>query len=283
MYAVTCPSEETVQHLPASARARGLINGEFQAIGGRTHIARVHEAGGLRLKFPNARPHCEAVIVNTAGGVCGGDRAELAFSAGAQASVVLTTQSAEKIYRAQSLTAADSAGLDVTLRAQAGASLLWAPQEAILFAGASLARRLNVEYATDARVTLLDSVVFGRLAMGEAPSGYFHDRWRVHRAGALVFAEDVRLAGAMGDILDRRACGAGARAMATLFHGAPDAEDRLEAVRASLADARCEWGASAWNGFLLARLVSPAPERLRAAIPALLAALGRADTPRVWN
>ncbi|MDB5546263.1 MAG: ureD, partial [Hyphomicrobiales bacterium] len=126
MYAAICPSEGPIHHLPASARARGLINGEFQAISGRTHIARVHEAGGLRLKFPNAHPHCEAVIVNTAGGVCGGDRAELAFLAGAQASVVLTTQSAEIIYRAQSQVAADSARLDVTLRAQTGASLLWA-------------------------------------------------------------------------------------------------------------------------------------------------------------
>ncbi len=283
MCAAICLSEASVERLPASARARGVVNAEFQALDGRTHIARVHEAGGLRLKFPRARPHCEAVVVNTGGGVCGGDEARLSLVAGPQSSVMVTTQSAEKIYRAQSAAAEDCARLYVTLRAGAGASLLWAPQEAILFSGANLSRWVDVDLPADARVTILDSVTFGRLAHGEEPSGCFRDDWRVRRDGKLVFAENMWLGGHIGATLDRSACGAGARAIATLLYVAPDAEKRLDAVRETLAGASCEGGASAWNGFLLVRLLSRAPERLRAVVPPLLAAVGAAGLPRVWN
>ena len=70
-------------------------------------------------------------------------------------------------------------------------------------AGADPVRRRAASAATwtssmadDARLTLVESVVFGRLAMGEEVSdGAFRDRWRIRRGGRLVFAEDVRLEG----------------------------------------------------------------------------------------
>jgi urease accessory protein len=64
---------------------------------------------------------------------------------------------------------------------------------------------------------------------------------------------------------------------------APDAEQRLEAIRASLTDAPCEWGASAWNGMALVRLISPSPEKMRAAIVSLLQSFRGRDAPRVWQ
>jgi len=64
---------------------------------------------------------------------------------------------------------------------------------------------------------------------------------------------------------------------------APDAEARLDEIRAILADAPCEWGASAWNGMALVRLLSPSPEKMRAAIVALLQSFRGRDAPRVWQ
>jgi len=265
--------------MAAPPRARGEIRADFAAHDGTTRIDRLYETGGLRLRFPKAREACEGVIVNTAGGIVGGDHARLAFSAGAGARVALTTQSAEKIYR----TDGPSARIATSLRLHAGAALDWLPQETILFDRASLARALDVDMAADARLIACESVVFGRLAMGETcESGDFRDRWRVRRAGRLIFAEDVRL-DAPAAALDRPAVGAGARALATLLHVAPDAVARLEACRAVLANMDCESGVSALDGFLVARLVSRSPENLRLAILALFAhLLGRA-APRVWQ
>ena len=68
--------------------------------------------------------------------------------------------------------------------------------------------------------------------------------------------------------------------MATLVHVAPDAEARLDAVRASarVADARCECGASAWNGMLVVRFLVARAERLRAA--AIMRCRPLRDLPR---
>ena len=69
--------------------------------------------------------------------------------------------------------------------------------------------------------------------------------------------------------------------VATLVHVAPDAEARLDAVRAALEG--YEAGASAWRGMLLARIVASDGACLRAAIVSCLDRLrgGRA-LPRVW-
>ncbi|MBK9083330.1 MAG: urease accessory protein UreD [Rhizobiales bacterium] len=266
--------------LPAYVRATGRIRARFAAHGARTRVAEVYESGGYRLRFPRAGEACEAVIVNTGGGVVGGDDVEIALEAGAGAHVVATTTAAEKIYRSDGATAR----VKVELDAGPGARLDWLPQETILFDGASLVRRLDVSLAADARVTLLESVVFGRGAMGEScGAGLFHDRWRVRRDGRLVFAEEMRFDGRIDSLLDRLALGGGARAAATLVHIAPDAEARLEALRGALPERACEAAASAWDGLLAARFVSPSPEALRAAIVASVVALRGAELPRLWR
>ena len=144
-------------------RAAGEIRASFEAHGARTRVGRLYETGGLRLRFPKSGDICEAVVVNTAGGIVGGDTAKLAFEAGEGARVALTTQSAEKIYR----TDGPQARMDVALTLRAGASLDWLPQEAIVFDRAAFARTLTVDMAADARLLVCESVVFGRLAMGE--------------------------------------------------------------------------------------------------------------------
>ena len=91
------------------------------------------------------------------------------------------------------------AEIAVALAVEAGARLLWLPQETILFDRARLRRRIDVD-ARRRRASLLmaEAVVFGRSAMGEAvEQGAFTDRWRVRRGGRLLFAETVRLDGAI--------------------------------------------------------------------------------------
>ncbi len=54
----------------------------------------------------------------------------------------------------------------------------------------------------------------------------------------LVFAEDVRLEGAIAETLGRSAIGAGARAVATILIAGGDLADRLEQVRALAEEAQ---------------------------------------------
>lgn len=269
---------------PAANRATGELRARFAAVGGRTGVAQCYEGGGLRLRFPRVQPGlvpgCEAVTINTGGGMVGGDTASLVFDVGGAAAVTVTSQSADKVYRATGATTC----VDTSLTLGPGAILEWLPQETILFDRARFHRRLEVDVAAGARLLLVESLVFGRLAMGEVVrTGDLRDRWRIRRGGALVFAEAVRLEGAIGETLDRPALGGGARAVATLLLVAPDAEAQLTAVRAALEGCSAEAGASAWNGMLVVRLLSPSPERVRAAIIRLLASLRGRAAPRVWQ
>ena len=167
----------------------------------------------------------------------------------------------------------------------AGADLLWAPQETLLFDGARLRRRLNVEMAATATLTLVESAVFGRLAYGEHDAdSHVCDSWRIWRGGALLIAEETAIRGA-GD-LDRPALGGGARASATLILVGAHAGPALEPLRAlfeTRADEGVEAGVSLIDGRLFARAVARDPARLRSALrEAIIFATGRA-LPRVWN
>ena len=269
----------------ARLRAEGEARAEFARFGGRTGPARVFETGGLRLRFPRPSAGCEAVLVNTGGGMAGGDRARIAIALGAGAEVLFTTQSAEKIYRS------DGATTRVELRAAvgAGAHLEWAPQETILFHGARLARRLDIDLAADGRLFLVEAVTFGRLATGEhAADAALRDSWRIRRDGRLIFAEELRLENA-GAVLDRPAVGRGARAIACILIAASDAQTRLDEFRAALEAAgqvegeKLEAGATALDGIVLGRLISRSPARLRAAVRAVMMALRGCAAPRVWS
>ncbi|HRQ81457.1 MAG TPA: urease accessory protein UreD, partial [Azospirillaceae bacterium] len=197
--------------LPAYIRAQGRVRLGFAANARGTHMADLSESGGFRVKFPKGR-HCEAVVVNTAGGMTGGDALEMQITATAGAAATVVTQSAEKIYRSDG--AETRIAAHVTL--ESGASLTWAPQETILFNGARVRRSLAVDMAEDAMLLAAETVVFGRTAMGETlTDACFADRWRVRRGGRLIFADDVRLSGDVAATLARPAVGNGARAAAT--------------------------------------------------------------------
>jgi urease accessory protein len=283
MFVSVSPSEvhlASPASIPSCVRANSTVRASFVRHAEFTAVAGLYEAGAVRLRFPNAGSGCEGVLINTAGGLTGGDTARLSFDLQRRAAVTLTTQSAEKVYRAE----AAPASVELRLALAEKAFLAWVPQETILFDGAKLARSLEVTMATRARLTLLEIVVFGRLARGERmTTGFFRDRWRVRREGELVLAEDVRLEGKITDLLARRGTGGGARAVAILAHVAPNAEARLTAVRRALAGAQSEWGASAWNGLLVARFASSDPAAVRDDAMRAVIRLLQAPLPRVWS
>lgn len=261
----------------AANRARGRLSLSVATNGGVTRRARVLEEGPLRVRCPGPPSRVlEAVIVNTAGGIAGGDQLDVDVNVGPGASLAMTSAAAEKVYR----TLAPAATIHVHLTAEAGAALTWLPQETILFDRARLRRTIDVDLAEDASLVLGEALVFGRAAMGETvEEGGLFDRWRIRREGSLVYAETVRLDDFIQTRLRERAVTAGGGAIATLFV-APADDTRIAPIRA-LTDWRGETAVSAWNGFALARFVAPDGAALRHDLMATLAALGTA-VPRLW-
>jgi urease accessory protein len=263
----------------AANRAVGRIALTAEYGRGITQRKHVHEAGGLRVHFPGARAReLEAVLINTGGGIAGGDRFDLEITAGDQARLLVTSAAAEKAYR----TLGPVAHINIKLSANAGASLAWLPQETILFDGARLHRTIDVELAGDARLVFIEAVVFGRTGMGEVVEhGFLFDRWRVRRGGALVFAETVRLDGAVAAKLHEVAIAKDGAGIATVLI-LPGSADMLGQLRALESKFRGEVGTSTWNGVTVARLCAGDGAGLRHDLMVLLASVRDGKLPRTW-
>jgi urease accessory protein len=260
-------------------RARAEARASFARVGARTEPARLFETGGLRWRFPRSSSPCEAAMVNTGGGGAGGDSYSVSLTLSEGAEVEATTPSAERIYRSDGPAASIATRLTLAPRAR----LFWLPQETLIFEGARLERRLEVETSSEAAFLIAETLVFGRLAMGESQiDASVRDSWRIRRDGRLVFADETRLEHA-GATLERKAVGAGARALSTIVASAPDIEARLPDLRAALdaAGSDMESGASAFDRLIVVRLLAASSDRLRAALIASIVALG-GRKPRLW-
>lgn len=286
MYAAISRSERPTglaSSEPSLQRTSGRLHAAFACdTAGRTGLRTLYQEGAFKARLPaipgQDRPHL--VLLNTAGGLTGGDVMAARIDLGAGAAVDITTQASEKIYRS----AGDDVRVETAIDVGAGAEAHWLPQETILFDGARLRRSLTVTLADDARLLAVESAVFGRTAMGErVTDGLFHDRWQVRRGGRLVFVDAVRLSGAIDEALQRKAVAGGGVAVATLLYVSDDGDARVDTVRSLLAGHDCDAGASAYDGLLVARFVAATGDVLRKALVPVLELLrdGRA-LPRPW-
>jgi urease accessory protein len=272
------PSLDTGSAIFAANRARGHVALEVAFAAGRTRRVRVDEQGALRVRFPTPQTEAlDAVLLNTAGGMAGGDRFSTAVFVESSASLGVTTAAAEKVYRSLE----PAAEVQVTLRVGAGGSLAWLPQETILFDGARLTRNIDIELDAGASLFLVEAIVFGRAAMGETmEQGLLHDRWRLRRKGRLLWADGIRLAGDVAGKLARRASAGGAGAVATLLI-VPGNETQAAALLTLQDKLVGECGVSSWNGITLARFCATDGAALRSDLIASFAAL-QLPLPRSW-
>ncbi len=265
----------------AHQRSTGSLRLSLKRRGEATVLDGLRQEGCLKARFPraDAGEWMGAVILNSAGGVAGGDRLVTSASAGLGTRVTIASQAAERFYRALP---GSVAVVGNSVEIADGAALEWLPQETILFDRCALSRTLRVTLADDAVFLGVESLVFGRAAMGETVQrAALDDLIEIRRGGRLLLHDRIRFGGEVAPILARPAVAAGGTAVATLMLVTPDAQDRLEAVRDALAP--YEAGASVMDGMLLARIVAENGGCLRRAVVAGLAVLreGRA-LPRVW-
>ena len=299
-------------------RAIGSLRIGFKLRGAETVLDTLYQQGCLKARLPavEAGGWRGAVTLNSSGGVAGGDRLDTAITLADGTRASISAQAAERFYRA--LPGGSPAVVRTQASLGAGARLEWLPQETILFDRCALDRRLDVEMAEDAVFLGLEMLVFGRLAMGEAVrTGSLRDLIRVRRGGRLIWHDAIRMEGEIDAMLRRPAVANGARALATIVYVGPDAEARLDAVRAigggdapdgvdghagipadghhdgrNLAgayppsmrgDAMTEIAASAWDGMLITRVLASTSANLRSAVMCVLGVLrDERPLPRVW-
>ena len=263
---------------PTMQRVRGRAAVSFGARG----LEGLHQSGSAKAMLPRVHGCApEVVFLNTAGGLTGGDRLDFELSVAAGGRVVGTTQTAERAYAATQ--AAEAAQVAVTLTAGQGAHLDWLPQETILFENSHVSRRTRADLAHGTRFLFVETLVFGRAAMGEVLGhARLSDRREVRRSRRLEYLDPLMVdADILATPTDPVTLG-GARALTTLglfAQGAEDAAERLKSLNVDGVRA----GVSGWDGKLIIRALAADGMPLRRYISAALTLLRDAPLPRVWQ
>ena len=243
-------------------------------------LEELYQSGCAKLMLPKTYGEMtEAVMLNTAGGITGGDRLIVKIQV-ENSAVVATTQTAERLYR--SIT--EPAKIEIRLRADKAATLHWLPQETIIFDGAELDRTICLDMSADSKCLLAETIVMGREAMGEDICAcHFTDNWRLSREGQLFHAESLRMTDGVAEIMAVPAGGNEARFLSTILYAGFDAEQMADLLTSVVETCSSECAVSCWNDRLVIRLMSPHPHFARADVKQLLCALSGQPLPRVWQ
>lgn len=260
-------------------RARGAI--DLVIVSGK--LKRFYQSGSAKIFIPKTYAKTtEAVLVNTAGGLTGGDIFDAKLRADGDTHLTVSTQTAERVYCALGPQAAK---ITIDMELCGKASLHWLPQETILFDGAGFSRHLKVEMDDAASFLASEMMVFGRAAMHETVrQGNISDQWRISRDGRLIHAEALRLDGHIDEKLLQPASADGGVCVATTLYVSRDAEAKADAVRSFFKnhdDVRT--AVSAWDGKLVIRSVCGNTARLKKLMAQFIEQFRSIANPRVWN
>jgi urease accessory protein len=219
----------------------------------------------------------EAVLINTAGGVAGGDCLQYDVTALSGASISLTTQAAEKVYRALD----EPAHVSTILNVHENAKLAWLPQETIVFNSARLRRQMNVQIRGNAELIALEWLVLGRAAYGERmTTGSITDSWRVTKDDRLVWADSFRITDDIIPHLHERALTSNCTALGTLIYFGADLEARLETFREISTALQCPCAVTAVAGLIIARFSAKESSDVRHGLRTFLNESFR--VPKMW-
>jgi urease accessory protein len=257
---------------------------------GRTRLADLYQRAPCRVMFPETEPDepPQSVLLATCGGLTGGDRTNVAVTIDAGAQATLTTQAAEKIYRA--LPATGDARVQVKMQVGATAWAEWLAQETIVFEGSRLRRSFAADVAPGGRLLAVESLVFGRTAMGEHfNTGLLHDAWRISRSGKLIWADALHLEGDVQQLRNDPFGFGMSVACATVLYVGADATQQLTEARGILGQCPLSCGATSLDGVMVARIMAEDAVKLRETVMQLIAGIRRAAAslparlPRVWH
>jgi urease accessory protein len=274
--------------LPAPVSRHQRVDGEARIAFGPGGLTDLYQRAPSRLLFPDGARGSfpEAVSLLTSGGLTGGDRARLSILVEADGRATITTQAAERFYRA--LPRDPDTRVETSITVKDGGACEWLAQEAILFDRARLRRTLHAQLAASSRLLAVESIVLGRSAMGEIfREGLVHDSWRIRRDGRLIWADGLHIDGDFAATADGPFGFDGARAFATILYAGADAQAHLDLARALTQGPNS--GATSFDGLLILRFLNADAAALRKAViraaGALRAAtLGLPHTlPAVWH
>ncbi|WP_372840808.1 urease accessory protein UreD [Phaeovulum sp.] len=262
-------------------RSKGAAYVRFGMRKGRVALADLAQSGSARAILPrSSSDRSEVVFLNTSGGLTSGDRLSFALALDDGASVVGTTQTAERAY----LCREGAAHVQANFTVGGGGRLDWLPQETILFEDCFLERNTRIDLAAGASCLLCETVVLGRRAMGETPvRPRLRDKRMVTLSGRPLWADCQTLDAKVLSNADQPAMLGGNCAFGVLALLGAGAEAAVDAIRALPITQGVTAAASGWNGRTVVRIMAPDVWPLKQYLGQLIARMTNRPLPRVWQ
>ena len=255
-------------------------NGRIKFGLNESRITRLYQSGSSKILLPKTYGAMrEAVLLNTAGGITGGDAVDISIEA-SDCRLVATSQTAERLYKSSM----HPARISIDLNLHKTATLHWLPQETIIFQGAAVVRTINLNMSADSSCILAETIILGRQAMGEKiEKCYFTDNWRLYKEGTLFHAEAMRISDDVEKILNSNAGINGGRMISTIICAGKNTEYLKPIIEKNLALENSICSATYLNEKLIVRLVSSHSAGGRTDLNKMLCALRGQPMPRVWQ
>ena len=146
----------------------GRLTMNFACQGGKTILARASRMSPWHLFPPiylDGTGSAYTLLVNPSGGLVGGDRLTVDMTLAAQSHVIVSTPSANRVYR--SLSKDLEAVQKIKVMVGEGAIFEWAPEHTIPYAGSCYRQTIEVRLAPNSTVMLWDAMAAGRIAQDE--------------------------------------------------------------------------------------------------------------------
>jgi urease accessory protein len=254
--------------------------GHISFVTDQNRVKRLYQSGSAKLLLPRThRDMTEAVILNTAGGLTGGDEFKHHLTT-RESQLVVTSQAAERIYKSSS----GPVEINICLNASDGSVLHWLPQETIFFNKCRLNRNIELHMSADSECLISESMVLGRLAMGETITDCsISENWRIYRDDQLAHAESIRIKGDVNRIVDSAPGLGGAKMMTTILYLGPQAENLGNIILSTSRRCPSNCAVSYWNEKLVVRLVTDHVPTGRSDTMTLLCQLRQQEMPRMWQ
>ena len=259
-------------------RAHGNIDVKIN----NNEINRFYQSGSAKVFYPKSPQQIkELVLVNTAGGLTNGDNFCYNLEVINNSKIFVTTQTAERVYKAIK----DNAEIKVALSVDDTSDLFWIPQELILFNNCSINRKIHVDLKSNSNFVLAESTIFGRTAMGETlEKGFFNDNWKINLNGKLIHAEALSLSDNIKDKLSSIACTQNGVAICNIFIYGENLLSKENTLTNALKNSETILSShSKWNDKILIRIVSKNAAELELIKKKIISYLSENNLPKVWN
>ena len=241
-----------LKNLKKFQRAIGKLEISFLNTDEETSICDLHQSGSLKVLIPKAKStYAEAVLINTGGGIVGGDYLSVEVNAFNETKTWVTTQASEKVYRSDG----ELSHLKSRINIGNNSTLFWCPKETILFNNSKFKRNLEFNIKTSSKLFIVENVVFGRLASGELDADcFFFDQWRIKRDEKLIFAENFLFENKKS--MYRKTNLGDYRSLLNIVYVSKDSNNYLNKMRNIISAGNIFGEASCWNDFIYLRALA---------------------------